>query len=211
MYNYVRNSRWLLRLTLILGFVFVFAFQEKVAHAATTVHYDCSNISVGSGICSGGVFTFSGGGDEVDTDSSSYSFGVGVPVYLSYTAVSSGVMRVNINNADTSSNVGPFNLTGSQSDYPMTPVSGNPTYIQFYDNGSFIGTVSDLCITDTPGGCGSPTPPTPGPTSFNCVKDASSTSCLVQVQDNPTLDFFLGIFTFMGGLIFMVWLFKMRR
>jgi len=57
---------------------------------------------------------------------------------------------------------------------------------------------------------------TPSPTAtssvaYDCVKDGTSTDCLIQVVDNPTLDYGMGVLAFMGTAVFVVWFFRKRN
>lgn len=43
---------------------------------------------------------------------------------------------------------------------------------------------------------------------YNCIVDGSSTSCLIQVVDNPTQNLFFGVMLFTAWFVIMIWLFR---
>lgn len=67
--------------------------------------------------------------------------------------------------------------------------------------------VDGASTTSGGGGGGSSTTPT---SVYDCVKDGTSSDCLVQVVDNPTEDYAAGVLMFMGSAVFMIWVFRRR-
>lgn len=197
------------------GFLFAIIFFLATSGTASaftgTIHFDCTNLSASYGAapgCVSSTWSFSGGsqGYYGNTDANSFIVS-GQTIYLTYTLTGSGSMNVGGGSGAT------VLLTGSQTNYPFTPTATTAQTPYFStDNGATmtVGTISNLCMSDSPTGCGGGGGGGGVATStpYNCAQDASSTGCLVQVEDNPNLDYAMGVALFLFGLWFSIWLFR---
>lgn len=193
----------------LLLFALCFAILVDVAKAAVTHNYICANWNLGGSppaTCSGNVVTLNGNGTEAE--GTGFNLSNSTTYYVSYTTVGSGNIRVslrgNVNNSAEP------NLSGSQSDYALTTGAGNSSiYLNFYDNTSFSGTLSGICITDTVGGC-VPAPPFV-PSYATSTPQPFGTTTVYSVINNPNQDLF-NLFTSMAFSIwFVIWFFKIDR
>jgi len=103
-----------------------------------------------------------------------------------------GVARANgFNDAPTSLSV------GANVDVAITTTGGEGLMIS--SNGSYVGSISSICVSDTQGVCVPVPPPTPTP---------MATSTLV---DNPAQNAFNGMVLFMMAFWGIIWFFRKAR
>jgi len=173
----------------VLFFGLAFSVSALVLH-----NYICADWSFGGGgSCTSDTLNLNGAGSE--GTGSGFNLSNSTTYYVSYTAVGSGNIRVSLRGNSTNS--AEPNLSGSQTDYSLTTGAGNSTiYLNFYDNNSFSGTLSNICITDTVGAC----TPTPSP----------SITAATTTVDTAVGTLYNGIVLFMVGFYGMIWFFRKR-
>lgn len=178
--------------------IFLPFFLPSFAFAATTHHFDCTDIAStdASVSCTDGVWTASAPGSAVWSTG-----GYEVPAGTNYvSAVVSNASHFQLSCYDGSANpcTGISLSDGENFDVSMNFDSTAGLYI--FGNGGGGWTVSDLCVTDTLGDCGSAPPPMP-----------TSTVASTTVMNNPNQDFFNGIVAFFAMFYGMIWLFRKQR
>jgi len=177
----------------LLGVFFIFATK---AHADAH-HLTCGNFNGGSASCSAGVLTFTGSGDGKYNNGLGIIFSPGT-YYFSFTAVGTGTGEEGVF-GDTTFTTNPFS-NGTVIDDPVTVPPGDSSWNSYVwgDSGSFMGTVSDMCWSDSAGECEAAPP---GP-------EASTTNATTTYIQNPNQDLFNGILIFFLAAAFVVWTFK---
>lgn len=227
------NSRmqFLLKYGIGIGSILGILLMPLVADAA---HYTetCADISATSGTlilgsCSGGVITVSSNSPYGWITFNSLGF---TPTYVSYTGSGSGFFRLE----DTGFSYDTIPFGSGVPPQTDQAVSGGYTAFGFYVDGTanFIGSVGDICFSDTFGECsGMPPPPPPVPSdAFNyatstCAMDSvqtpasvgsttysttATTTCSIitgsMITYDPFIDVCLGIATFLALVICGTWL-----
>jgi len=177
--------------------------------AATTHHYTCDDFI--SGInppsCSANVFTFAGDSGYRDSPAAVFNLTAGT-WYLNFTY--SGTGNFNVNGFAT----GDADHTGSEIDYVVTTLFF--TRIEIWDHTSFVGTISNVCVTDTPGDCasgggGGGSGNGVFPDGSEVFPGIATTTIVFSIVDNPTQDFFNGMVLFLMCNFGLIWVFKSRR
>jgi len=216
------SNVYLHRSFLVVALVVAFYFQATalVAHAAN-YSYTCTDWTMNStATCTGTaqVNFFTGGSNQFAYNSGAFTFTPGTTYYIvANTTGSTGSWVLEIQQGSGNFDTIPF-ASGEQDFTFGAAGGGDPNGIvikpdPFGGVSTSQGSIVDFCISDVSyadcGGSG-PTPPTPSSSSYNCVRDASSSDCLIQVVDNPNLDFWLGVFSFLASMYGMIWLFRKR-
>jgi len=205
--------------------VFVFCaglFSAVPALAATSYTMICADSGIwtsgGTFSCTGtDVLNFTAGTNaHLESSPSNYHLTDNTTYYVSGTYSGTGNIAIGVGGDNVGSSY--YTASASFSDVPLTYPNGNTANtgtLQFYDgsgavcNGvgcSFTGSLTTVCITDTIGGCGTPTPP-----QSNGSFDPFGTTTSYTVITNPNQDFFNGMMLFMSGLFLILWLFKGRK
>jgi len=174
----------------ILFLFFVPSFAYALVHT-----YTCDDFAYeGGASCTDDVITSSGAGNAYDDGSPrNFDLSQANDWYASFVfeGTSFDLECVSGTCSDTT-----YNTPGTYTDEPFTYTSGSDTGI--YIHGLLDGSVSELCITDEIGGCGSA--PTP-----------SSTVASTTIVDNPAQNIYNGMVLFLGFLWFTVWFFSKKR
>jgi len=190
-----------MKYTLLLAILFLPLFS---VHAASTYHYTCIELHTdGTGITCSGISmnaVFSGGSNEGVYDfTPNFNLTSGI-WYASISTTLGGYSFASVNdpttNVYTSSITNTaFNVTNAGGFYinncDTSNCSGSPTFS--------AGSVTDLCVTDTPGDCEG------GGGGGGATTTASTTTV-----DNPTQDLFNGILLFFLSAGFIIFIFKKR-
>lgn len=150
--------------------IFAFAFVDPTIA-------DCSFLSVGTAPCTGDAMSFTGSFWYRASPASGFYFAEDATYYLSFTYSGSGTITMGFHNDATDSL---YAYTSSQVDTPiaMTPSGDGNTYSSFFvdDQGSFVGNISGVCISDHTGGCGLPPPPTPPASGIDAAVGVATSS-----------------------------------
>lgn len=119
---------------------------------ADAVYYNCSDFDAGEFYsCDGDDLVLESGGYAYNNNES--YFAQGATVYVTLTAVGSGTGYTRGWGNVTSGASEPFSAPGV-SDLEIVFPTGNSMYgIIVHSNGSFVGTTSDICVSDSPGEC----------------------------------------------------------
>lgn len=151
--------------TPLLVLIVLFSFSIPQIKAATTHHYTCADF-VGfnaNASCSSSVITFPSitKGSFFDDGTHFNLFGI-TNWFISFTVAGTGTGNYLCSSGSCST---VYHWTATETDVPFTNNSGvNPEGIYFENGassgnaGNFVGTIGNICITDTIGGCGSITP-----------------------------------------------------
>ena len=182
---------------------------------ASTHTYTCADLSFRGGdypSCASDILTFSSGGgsgyvaDVADGAGHGHNYPLNVDNagewYFSATVTGSGSFEVRVNGLDVDGSNSYF--TETVVDLPFDVPSGNPSGSSGILVGTLVGgssaTISNICITDTPGGCGGGSPPAPAPEVASSsvaeklvIATASSTAALFEAS--------IPVFEALAGLI----------
>lgn len=145
----------------------VFFFFSPIALAAITHHYTCSdtlNTFSTFPSCSGDAWTFSGNESIVDQDVE-FNAAINTTYYVSFTHSGTGAICVAVGNTFGNGlmedrTVVDLALTkGAAAANSLSIDDRNPGTFNLCSgsDGTFVGTISNLCISDTPGQCGTTT------------------------------------------------------
>lgn len=142
------------------GLLLALLLLPNIGWAATTHHYTCADIPqvAGSSGCSGDVWSFSGTSDAYLDYVPNYDMGT-TNWYLTLNMTGTGSSVVVQGSSFGSPAV--VHASSNLSDQPFdmsAAVGANGIYLDARGTG-WTGTISDLCITDTPGDCAPPPPP----------------------------------------------------
>jgi len=183
-------------------FLLVCLFFPLVSDAFTTHNYVCSDFHsiAGGATCTGNTATYTGSGGYVFDNTSiggNLSPSGGESYYITFTASGSGTGYIQCGGSNNDGT--PVSFSGSVTDQPFSCGSPNTSGgLVVGDNSSFVGTVTDICVSDTLGACAPPTPPTPTSTSPMYVY-------------NPNEDTFNIVLLFLMSAWGAVWLFRKRN
>jgi len=185
------------------------------ASAETTYHYVCGDFSSGGGTisCTDDVWTF--GTTDAYKDDNSSKLPTAGNWYLSFGYSGSGTIHFDWLGTDHYD----YSYTGGQHS-TLVELPSNITIFELGNNGgTFIGDISSLCLTDTPGAC-DPVPPPP-PTGlfgrgafdeiFGLATTSASASTTLSIVDNPVQDLFEGFVLFLLTMFGIIWFFKKTR
>jgi hypothetical protein len=138
---------------------FIFLLSPALVFAASTHHYVCSDFpTLGGATCSGGVVTFTPGNNYISDTVPVFTLNPpGGPWYISYTASSGSNIDI-----DYSGN----HFSGTQTDTLLTGIFNPGLTMGNFGSSFYVGTIGDICITDTPGDCSAPPPPPPPPSGI---------------------------------------------
>jgi len=139
--------------TFLLGF-----FVPGFVFAATTHHYVCTDFTDDATITCGStnVVTYPSAGNNVGVlgdIGASVNWTNGQSLYFSATYTGTGSYKVRTN-GDVNDGTFITGLSGDQVDHAFTGGTGNTTnYVRVVSDGTFNGTLSDICVSDTLGAC----------------------------------------------------------
>jgi len=175
------------------------------AFASTSHHYVCADFGAfgGSNSCTSSVVHINGSSYAADT----------VPVFnlpagtWYFTATLAAGATNNYYFGSTGDASGVPTYTTSQSETSFTTSVGGGLVIG--TQSGFNGFLSSICVDDDGSSCtGGGGGGTPTSTMPFAGHEASTT---FQIIDNPTQDFMNGVWLFLAGMFFIIWLFKGRR
>lgn len=139
--------------TPLLVLIVLFSLSIPQTKAATVHHYVCADMGVnGNATCTGNVWTNTGGtGGTGYTPGSSYNLSpLGATYYISETTT--GTPMGQITDGITSSCCG-FTASTLTAQPETNTWGATAAGFQFFNGGSGAYTISNLCVTDTPGAC----------------------------------------------------------
>jgi len=189
---------------IILGLISTVAAAGILTMAATVFalsqNITCADLPNGAAPCTGSTITFAAANQDKFNSGAGIQIAEGTTLYVSLEHVGTGDGEFFIagNSVDGSTH-GAISGSGSVVDFPVDVPTGNVwNTLYLRDLGSFSGTVSEICVTDTPGECGG-TPPSPG-----------TGSTTVMVVQNAAEQMFDAMILFLASMAFMVWLMRKK-
>jgi len=130
----------------------------------------------------------------------------------SYNPAGTFITETNISSSPQTSAFSTFFDSGTNGVYHAFVSSAANGYFSTHSYSAAVAAGATECtntVTFASGGGGG-SGATTTPTAIDCVKDGSSSTCLIQVVDNPTSDIFDGVLVFFMSALMVLWMVKKR-
>jgi hypothetical protein len=193
------------KLLIGLGFLIL----PSYALAANTHHFVCADFDtlINGASCASDIITISGATAAAQSNST-YAYTSGTTYYISSTYAGTGHYGFAQDSGYTES---PVSASWTAHSVTMTTSDSALNWSNLFFSGTFSGTLSSICITDTSGDCEAspPTPATDASSTSPCASLGTTTDCFVVF--NPNQDVANGVFFFFIGFWGVIWLFAKKK